>query len=82
MLVELVARPHCIFIWQLNTFKLNLKINVNSINISTVNMKNSNLQFSLGKILSSLHEIFNSRFHGKHCQKKKILCVVKVFHGV
>ena len=23
MLVELVARPHCIWIWQLNTFKLN-----------------------------------------------------------
>ena len=22
MLVELVARPHCIFIWQLSTFKL------------------------------------------------------------
>ena len=24
MLVELVARPQCIFIWQLNTFKLHV----------------------------------------------------------
>ena len=26
MLVELVARPHCIYMWQLNTFKLNQEI--------------------------------------------------------
>ena len=58
-----------------------LKINVKSINIPTVNMKCSNFQFSLGEILSSLCKIFKSCFHGNHRQKREMLCAVKVFHG-
>ena len=57
-----------------------LKINVKSINIPTVNMKYAIFQFSLGEILSSLCKIFKSRFHGNHCQKREMLCAVKVFH--
>ena len=41
-------------------------------------MKSAIFVLSLGEILSSVYEIFKSRFDGNQCQKQEIICAVSL----
>ena len=50
--------------------------------ITNGSLKSVNFTFFLRQLLADLHEILISGFHGNHCQKKGMLCFVKVFQQV
>ena len=45
-------------------------------------MKSVNFTIFLGQLSANLQEILISGYHGNHCQKKGMLCFVKVFQQV
>ena len=56
--------------------------NQNKTIIIKASLKSVNFTIFLGQLSSNLQEIFISGFHGNHCQKKGMLCFVKVFQQV
>ena len=56
--------------------------NQNKTSITKASLKSVNFTIFLGQLSANLQEILFSGFHGNHCQKKGMLCFVKVFQQV
>ena len=50
--------------------------------MTKASLKSVNFTFFLRQLLADLNENLISGFHGNHCQKKGMLCFVKVFQQV
>ena len=55
------------------------KCNSNKTHITKSSLKSVNFTFFLGQLSANLQEILIFCFHGNHCQKKGMLCIVIVF---
>ena len=63
--------------------RVSSECNQNKTHITKVSLKSVNIiTFFLGQLSANLEEILISGFHGNHCQKKGMLCFVKVFQQV
>ena len=54
----------------------------NKTSIIKASLKSVNFTIFLGQFSANLQEILIPGFHGNHCQKKGMLCFVKVFQQV